>query len=656
MKLVLWHVGWLVLVAWAVADAQQYSLNFNRSSSRTSWNHSFPSWNYSTPVRFSAVGDSTSKLTINASGGMRFTLDDRSSGKSWQDNASGRSSINYPILGPKATISLGASMSTRNVTLQKQKTFNRSFNFGFRSKPLSSGPFKSLSANLTPGLITATRASRASLDSTIKETGIRYNASLRVSPDIKIVGKKLSNSISLSKTDDTLEHNKNRSERLNGNVSYTLPGEVRVGLSLSENRSQQGLTRRVISEDVVGEAVVRDTMVSAELSETRGTSFSSSVDFDLGRFKIKNSASYAQNERTNTANAVQDFDNRFFGTDYLGENFRWTASLSGKLVEKLVLETRVHFKGKDMRKLAVRVPDTSLCESHFTRSADGTCRDPGSDLSDRNLSLNGSLNWPLSDGHSLRLATLGDIRRSENPGDPKQDRDTFNNSITLSYDATLRSGTKLNVNLKNSFLHRVNLHATRSGDNSRNRNLSLSINTNYERLGASFSHRFSVSARRTMYDFDRQVNSRESSRKSNIRRGWSMGHSFRRKVVDDLALNARYNYSADDDGTLILENGAQIVEEENATHSIQFGMTYSPSANYSASASYAYKLARQWDYDYSTLAQSRSLNRRNKHRTLSANFNYNPVGSDNKLILRGSRNHQRSGTFNSLNVTYTRSL
>ena len=190
MKPVLWHVGWLVLAAWAAADAQ-YKLSFSRTSSRTSWNPSFPSWNYSTPVRFSAVGDSTSKLTINASASMGFTLDDRSSGKSWQDNASGRSSINYPILGPKATISLSASMSTRNVTLQKQKVLNRSFNFGFRSKPLSSGPFKSLNASLTPGLVKAARATRANIDNTIRETGIRYSARLGVSPDIEIAGKKL---------------------------------------------------------------------------------------------------------------------------------------------------------------------------------------------------------------------------------------------------------------------------------------------------------------------------------------------------------------------------------------------------------------------------------------------------------------------------------
>ena len=655
MKPVLWHAVWLVLAAWAAADAQ-YKLSFSRSSSRTSWNPSFPSWNYSTPVRFSAVGDSTSKLTINARASMGFTLDDRSSGKSWQDRASGSSSISYPILGPKATIRLGASMRTSNSTLHKQKTRHRSFNFGFRSKPLSSGPFKNLSANLTPSLVTATRASRANLDSTIKETGIRYSASLSVSPEVEIASKKLNNSFSLSKTDDTLEHNKNRSESVSGNVSYTFPGNVRVGLRLSENRSQRGLTRAVISEDVISEAVVRDTMVSAELSKTRGTSMSSNVEFDLGRFKINNRASYGQNERTNTANAAQDLNNRFFGTDRLSENFSWDASLSGKLVEKLVLNTSIRFKGSDARLLAVRVFDTSRCESHFTRSADGTCRDPSSDLSDRNLFLNGSLNWPLSDGHSLRLTTFGEVKRSENPGRPEQDRDTFNNSVSLSYDGTLRSGAKLSVDLKNSFLHRVNLHAKRAGDNARNRDISLNVGTNYERLGASFSHRFSISARRTIYDFDRQVNRRELSRESNIRRGWSMSHLLQRKVMGALSLNSRYEYRADDFGTLIAENGAQIVEEENAKHSVRFGMTYSASSDYSASASYSYRFDREWGYEYSLLAPSRFLNRRDTHRTLRATFNYNPVGSNNKLTLTGSRNHQRSGTFNSFSVTYTRAL
>ena len=656
MKSVLWYVGWLVLAAWTVVDAEQYSLRFNRTSTSTSWKPQFPGWSYSTPVRFSAVGDSTSKLTVRASADMGFTLNDRGGRKTWQDNASIRSSINYPILGPKAAIRLSASMSTRNATLQKQKQRSQSLNFGFSSRPLSSGPFKDLSASLTPGLITATRESRANLGSTIKETGIRYNASLRVSPDVEIAGKKLRNSISLGKSDNTLEHNKNRSESLNGNVGYTFPGEVSVGLNMSESRSQRGVTRRVVSEAGVGEATLRDTMVSAELSETHSTVLSSNVNFDLGGFKIKNSASYSQNKNTNTANAAQDLNNHFFGKDRLSESFRWSAELSGKLVEKLVFSSKVRFNGGDQRKLAVRVLDTSRCDSHFTRSANGTCRDPSSDSSDRNLFLNASLNWPLSDGHTLRLTTFGDIKRSENPGDPKQDRDTFKNGVTLRYDGTLRSGTKLNIGLRSNFVHRVNLHATRTSDNSRNRDLSLDIGTNYERLGASFSHNFSVSARRTIFDFDRQVNRLESSRKSAIRRGWSMRHSLRRKIVKHLSLNTRYEYAADDTGTLLTENGAQIVEEESGKHSIQLGMTYAASADYSLSTNYSYGLDRQWDYEYSTLASSRSLKRHNKRRTLRATFNYNPVSSANKLTLTGSRNHQRSGTYNSFSVRYTRSL
>ena len=656
MKPVLWHVIWGVLAAWAAAEADQYSLRFNRTSTSTSWSPQFPSWSYSTPVRFSAVGDSTSKLTVRASANMGFTLNDRGGRKTWQDNASIRSSINYPILGPKAAIRLSASMSTRNATLQKQKQRSQSLNFGFSSRPLSSGPFKDLSASLTPGLITATRESRANLGSTIKETGIRYNASLRVSPAVEIAGKKLRNSISLGKSDNTLEHNKNRSESLRGNVGYTFPGEVRVGLNMSESRSQQGVTRRVISEAEVGEATLRDTVVSAELSETHRTSLSSNVEFDLGGFKIKNSASYSQNKNTNTANAAQDLNNHYFGKDRLSESFRWSAELSGKLAEKLVFSSKIRFNVGDQRKLAVRVLDTSRCDSHFTRSANGTCRDPSSDSSDRNLFVNGSLTWPLADAHSLRLTTFGEIKRSENPGAPKQDRDTFRNSVTLRYDGTLRSGTRVNVGLNSNFVHRVNLHATRASGNARNRDLLLDIGTNYDRLGASFSHNFSVSARRTIFDFDRQVNRLESSRKSAIRRGWSMRHSLRRKIVKHLSLNTRYEYAADDTGTLLTENGAQIVEEENGKHSIQCGMTYAASADYSISTNYSYRLDRQWEYEYYTLASSRSLNRRNRYRTLSATFNYNPVGSDNKLTLRGSSSRQRGGTFNSVNASYTRSL
>ena len=650
-----WLVLW-VLACCAPLAAQQYSLNFSRSSTRTSWNHRLPSWNYSTPVRFSAVGDSTSKLTINASARMGFTLDERSSGKAWQDNASISSSVNYPILGPKATIGLSSSASVSNATLRKQKRRNQSFNFRFQSKPLTGGIFKDLSANLTPGLITATRESRANLDSTIEETGIQYNASLRVSPILKVAGKKLSNSLSFSKRDNTLTNNKNRSESFNGSLGYTFPGDVRANFSLSGSRSQQGITRSVVNEELVGEGVRRDTTVGVELSENQSTGLSSSLNFNLGRFKIQNSASYSKGERTNTASAAQDRGNRFFGTDRRSEGFNWNAELSGKLVEQLLLNTKFRFQGSDQRNLAVQVLDTSRCASHFVRLIDGTCRDPSSDLTNRNLFLNGSLNWSLGENHTVRLATFGEIKRAENPGASEQDRDTFNNSVTLSYDGTLPSGARISIDLKNSFLHRVNLHASRSGDNARNRDLSLNANTSYERFDMSVSHRFSISAKRTIFDFDRQVNRREAARKSNIRRGWSMNHSLRRKLFDRLSFNTRYSYTADDFGTLIVENGAQVVEEDNGNHSVNFGMTYTPSKDYSTSVSYAYRLDREWQHEYANFTETRVLNRRNRHRTLGVNFNWNPPDSANKMTLRGSRSRQRSGTFDSFNATYTRSL
>ena len=136
-----------------------------------------------------------------------------------------------------------------------------------------------------------------------------------------------------------------------------------------------------------------------------------------------------------------------------------------------------------------------------------------------------------------------------------------------------------------------------------------------------------------------------------------MNHSLKRKVLKHLSLNTRYAYTADDFGTLIVEDGAQIVEEDNSNHNIRFGMNYTPSADYSTSVNYSYRFDREWQHEYANFAETRVAGRPpNRHRTLSMSLNYNPVGSDNKLSLRGSRSRQRSGTFDSFNVTYTRSL
>ncbi len=642
-----------------LGEAQQkYSLNFSRSSTRTQWSHRLPSWQYRVPVRLAATGDSTSQLSISTSASLRFTLDNRNDRKTWQDNASLGSTVNYPILGPKATIGIGANMSLRSSTLQKQKLRDQTFNFRFQYKPIDEGRFDDLTVNVTPGLITKTRDSRANLDSTIEETGVQYNASLRVSPDIKIAGKKLGNSLSFSKRDNTLKNNKDRSESFSSNMSYTLPGGVRTSLSFSESRSEVGITRSVVDENELDGVVQRDTSIAAEISQSRNSSFSSNIDFDVGRFKLRSNASYGQNRRTNTASADQDPGNRYFGTDRQSQNWNWQSEVSGKLVESLLLSSKVRFESSDQQNIAVRVMDVSRCASHFVTTPDGTCRDPSSDLQNGRLFLNTSLTWTLTEKHSIKLSTWSDIKRAENPGAPEQNRDTYSNSFTMRYDGSLADDARINIEVRNSFLHRINMAATRSGDNSRNRDIVLDVGSSYQRLGISVSHNFSISAKRTIFDFDRQLNRSTISRKSNIRRGWSMNHTANRKLLDHLRLNGRYSYSADDFGTLVVENGAQIVEEDNNRHSVGLGLSYSPIQALSVTTNFNFLFDRRWDHEYVGNEELRvqDLKRRNRNRSLSLSVNYTPKDNPNQLTMRASRSRQRSGTFDTFNVTYSRTL
>jgi len=629
------------------AAGQQYSLSFNKSSTRMTWGHRLPSWSYAVPVRLSASGDSAAMLRVSTSASMRFILDERQERKTWQDNASVSASVNYPILGPKASIGIGANMSTRNATLQQQKIRNQSFNYRFQYSPLQEGRFKSLRVNVTPGLITASRASRANLDSTIEEQGIQYSASLRVSPDVKLAGRKLSNSISMGKRDNTLKNNKNRSENLNMSLGYTLPKDVRTNISMSESRSQVGVTVRL------------DTAVTAALSESRNTSLSSSMDFKLGRFDLKNRASYRENLRTNTTSASLYADNRYLGTDRESRDWKLETSASGKLTERLVGRFSVRYNSGEEGFLPIEaeIDDLQKLPDRLVREEDGRWRDPSSDLSTQDFFVNGSLDWQLAEQHSLKLAAWVEIKQAENPGAPEQDRDTYSNNASLSYDGTLASGIRLNIALKNGFHHRVNLHATRSSDNSRNRDIGLDVNTRYERLGISFSHKFGISAKRTIYDFDRQLTpgTGERTGRSNIRRGWSMVHSLRRRFFEHLQLNTRYSYRADDFGELTVESQKQVVREDNSDHNVSFGMSYSPSSTLTTSVNYTYRLDRQWEHQYANYQEERIRNRRNRHQNLGLSVSYNP-SSVTRLTMRGSRSRQRSGTFDSFNVSYSRTI
>ena len=169
------------------------------------------------------------------------------------------------------------------------------------------------------------------------------------------------------------------------------------------------------------------------------------------------------------------------------------------------------------------------------------------------------------------------------------------------------------------------------------------------------SHRFGVSAKRVIFDFDQQVNLQAGDRRSNIRRAWSMSHSVRRKFFKALSSNFTYSFNADDFGTLLTENGAQIVNEENTDHAIRFGFTYSPNKDFSLGTNYSFRLDRQWELLYRNRQAERSLLRENQHRNLSLNLRYAP-SELTALSMRFSRAKQRSGTFDTFTVDLSRTI
>lgn len=638
------------LGCWQPAGGETYSLSFNKSSDRLNWQPSLPSWNWAFPVAFSARQDS---MRVSVSASLAYALDQREGLNAWQDNASIRSSVNYPILGPRASIGIQASASSRSATLQQQKIRSQSYGFRFQYNPFQEGSFRSLSATVIPAAITARRASRAKLDSTIEEKGVEYNASLRVSPELELAGNKLNSSLSASKRDNTLKNNKDRNENLNLSLGYTLPYEVRTNTNFSETRSQQGVTRAKISEIQLEERVRRDTAVVAELSQTLSTNFSSDLAFKAGNFDVSSRAGFSESTTTNTANDDEDPRNQFFAKDHENRTWSLSTNLSGKLHDQLTGNASFKYGLSEARRLAVQLADGRLF------------RDPTDDLEKLNLSLSGSLNWQFAEDHSLTLSSQAQSLRDDNPGAPEQNRDTFISSSKLSYKGEFASGLNLDIGLSTNFSHRVNLDARSSGDNSRNKDLILDAATRYERLGTSITHNFGISAKRTVFDFDRRVNRRPEDRRSNIRRGWNMRHAVQRRFFENLRLNSSYAYSADDFGLLIVEDQAQLVKEDNADHALSGGISYSLGKALSLGVNYSFRLDRQWTYDYRQGREQQLLNRCSRHRNLGVTLSYNPSQLSN-MSFGVSRSHQencdpraaavQARNFDSFNVKLSKTL
>ena len=634
----------LVLLA-AESSADNYSLGFSSASNRMSWTPSFPRWSFAIPVTLAATDDTTSMLRVSTSASLRSSMNRRNGRNTWQDAASLSANVNYPILGPKGSIGFNASMSARTSTLVRQRIRNQTFglNFSYRPFARSKGLFSSLRANVTPGVITASRASRVNLDSTITEQGIRYNASMSVSPKVDLFDERLGGSLSLRKNDNTLKASKSKGESIGLSTSYKLFSEVQTSVSFSESRSQNGLTRAVITEDDIDGEVERDTTVAAELSKSFSRSVNTSFSFDVVGFDIKASQKWRETKNQNTANADDDPRNRFFARDRQSDAWNFDMSASGKLPAGVVASSSLACNFSDERRLPVQLDDGRIF------------RDTTDDREDRGVLVSGALAWQFIDDHSLTLRGSARSNRDDSPAAPEQNRDSVSRNASVSYRGRFENGMSLSTSLSSNKSHRVNLDATRSGDNSRSSDLRLAINTSYERFETDISHSFDISARRTIFDFDRQLNISVLDRRSNIRRGWSMRHTVRRSLLERIKVNANFRYSADDFGVLLVGNNAQIVEEDNADFSLGTGMSYRASTSLTLGMSYSYRLDRQWSLNYTATGVERELERRNPHRNMSTSVDYRPTGSTN-VSARASRSRQRSGDFDSFSVNISRKV
>ena len=134
-----------------------------------------------------------------------------------------------------------------------------------------------------------------------------------------------------------------------------------------------------------------------------------------------------------------------------------------------------------------------------------------------------------------------------------------------------------------------------------------------------------------------------------------MTHKIQRSLLNSLSLSTNYSYKADDLGTLLTEEDAQIVEGENSDHAAGLNMSYRPADGVSLTMSYSVRLRRQWKVLYGRDEVERDLSSRHPHETLRLLLNYKPAGQTG-LTSSFSRSRQRSGTFDRMSLTLTRSF
>ena len=535
--------------------------------------------------------------------------------------------MSYPILGPRASIGLATSFSQRRATLRRQNLANRTFTFNMQYRPLPEGAFQSLRIKVAPGLVTASRLGQGGA---IEEQGVEYSASLSAAPNWSVGGEEVSNTFSLSKRDNTLRANKDRSETLNLGLGYSWPHQVRTSFNFSESRTQQSLSQRLVS----GQGGLR---------HTRSRRLGTSLAWQGGGWNISNSFNLRWSALDYSVNALAAVDNRLFGKNRRDWDWSSATGLSGRFGEAVAASVNWSSGRRDERFAAVADVDGAvLLDRRVGRS--------GGDMSVR-----GQLDWQRGEGRNLVLGGQAVLKREDNPNEPRQERDFFSLNVHLSYRGQLGRELAGTIQLSSRFAHKVNLSAATAGDNFRTRDLELKVRTSYQRLGMGISHNFAVAAKRTLYDFDRLLSRTEGERRSGIRRVWSTQHSLQRRFGQRLQLSTAFNLRADDDGKLIGEEGVQLLDGEGLDHSLSCSAAYAEDESWSLKARYRYALARQWRYAFIGGGYRRRLERSSGHRTLSLSLDYHP-GREQTVSLSGSQTRQASGAFSRFTVRYRREL
>lgn len=676
-------VGLCVFLIPSFAEGVRYSLHFSRTGDRFDWDHKLSGLSYSFPVA-EAEGDSASAwATVSGSSSFSssFTRASASSrtGDRWRDNASGYWSLSYPF-ARKIRVDLNANMNRSSDNLFGQKIATQSLSSRIRYTPFSIGPFRSLSVSHSTGQSFDRRMNR-------KDSGRNHTFSLGVRPEL-VEG--MSTSFSYSKSGNTLKR-KDLNANMRLGFGYRFSETMSTTLNYSEGRRDRNYWRRLSTG---GDHSI------LERQFTRNRNVNGSFQFSGGEnLQFNGGGSRAENLTEDTASndllfsVGLDFQ-RDLEEDALSESFRqefenygislsddvtiateakgslWQISDEARtyIVERKGGVLNIYLSAEDAKRanpkrgtdrrstsiganarVSAKVLDRVDLSWRLQYGAtsvrylenDAKFRRDDLDKHGEDLAMNSSATVKLGEGHSTTISGHLERISNDHAGSRELDRDELKSNLRISYTGEWGNGLRFNGSVRTDQNHLVNLDGRRSGGNRWTRNYQLDASTSYEFLkGVRFSHSYGLSANYKEYDYDELLN--PDRPKSDVRRAWSMNHSISGSVSPRLRIHGGYSYKTDDEGSLFRTGGTeqQLVSEDELSHSINFGMSYSPSRWLSISPGYRYRRREVWDHVYVDEIEDRQLSTWTKYETMSLSVNYNP-GEANTLTFSGSRTSRR---------------